>query len=101
MPVWNCVEWDDPYELCYTEREQGELITDIAGKRAEPFTAFVPKFDDGTGEAVADAYRLGDVLFFKSIGPARLTHTGSSEIYLGNEGFYGSIYEQAAVIATL
>ncbi len=103
MEVWQTVDWDNPEDLKYVDSEQGALIEDT-GKREQSTpvpSAFMPKFDDGTGIAVADEYRLGDVLFFKSIGPARLTSTGNSEIHLGNNGFYGTIYEQAAVIAEL
>ncbi len=101
MAVWCGVEWGYAEELASVDTEQGELITQTKAEAQDPNT-FTPKYDKkGTYKAVADEYRLGDVLFFKSIGPARMTHYGDSEIHLGNEGFWGTIYEQVAVIATL
>jgi hypothetical protein len=100
--VWRGVYWDCPDELHYHDQDQGELITTLTDKEECDVEDFEPRLDmDGKYKVVADEYRLGDVLFFKSVGPARLSMCGDSEIHLGNEGFWGSVYNHAAVIAKL
>jgi len=96
MAVWCPVEYNLD-EICELS---DKLIETKSSKNNNPID-FKPTFDEGLGKAICDEYRLGDVLFFNSDGPARLIYYGDTEVHLGNEGFYGSIYEQVVVIATL
>lgn len=108
MAVWSSIGWDDIDELiCHTRCDDGDIdlirIKDPI-LREKPFELkeYSPAYDKfGSFAAINDEYRLGDIYFFDSIGPARLIYKGDSEIHLGNEGFYGTIYSHVAIIAIL
>ncbi len=51
--------------------------------------------------AIKDDYLLGDVVFVPSAGESKLQYKGSDEIHLGNGSFYGTIWSNLAIIATL
>jgi len=49
--------------------------------------------------AIKDEYLLGDTIFLKTNSKEKVSYTGDEEIHLGNEGFYGTIYSNLAIIA--
>lgn len=52
-------------------------------------------------KAISKKYLLGDVIFLKTQKSPEMLYKGDEEIHLGNEGFYGEISTNLAVIGTL
>jgi len=48
---------------------------------------------------ISPDYLLGDILFLKTPALSHLEYSGSDEVNLGNEGFYGQIHSNYAIIA--
>jgi len=59
-------------------------------------------FDENlTYAAVSNEYLLGDVVFLQSSKFSVKIYKGDRDIHLGNEGFYGDIYHNLAIIGYL
>src|SRR3989338_4514461 len=56
-------------------------------------------FDENlTYAAVSNKYLLGDVVFLQSSKSSVQIYKGDRDVHLGNEGFYGDIYHNLAII---
>lgn len=53
------------------------------------------------GEAIATEFLLGDVVFLKGDSNQKFLYKGDSELWLGNEGFTGSVLKSLAIVATI
>lgn len=89
-------------ETSEREKKRTDLIDRISSKPPRAISSFTICFDKHNRyRAIDNKFRLGDVMFFSSIGPLFLSHHGDEDLYLGNEGFSGEIYKNTAVIAEL
>jgi hypothetical protein len=50
---------------------------------------------------IKDEYLMGDILFLISNSKSKMVYCGSDDMHLGNEGFFGKIYTNLAIIAIL
>ena len=53
---------------------------------------------DNKYHVIKDEYLLGDVIFLKSKPLDKKIYKGDDEVYLGNGGFVGNIYENLAIV---
>lgn len=57
--------------------------------------------NEDTYRAINPKYLMGDVILLKTGAESRIKYEGKKETYLGNEGFFGRIYNNLALIASI
>jgi len=89
------------------ENDHYHPIEDQSPDETPPKTKFVsinkirPQYDeDNEYVAIKDDYLLGDTVFLKTNTKQKLAYKGDEEIHLGNEGFYGTVYSDVAIIVS-
>ena len=105
--VLKIMKFCDAFDSLYRDVDEPDSESDSEGERKEniKFDEYNDKLlnldKENIGAAISKEFLLGDVVFLKGDSSREYIYKGASDLWLGNEGFTGSILKSLAIVATI